>query len=64
MGRKESQVYVLCKKRRSGIERRQFSYSYCIPERRSVRDRRRVAGREEISCDITGGIKYREVSAV
>jgi hypothetical protein len=26
--------------RRSGIVRRQFSYSSCIPERRSIKDRR------------------------
>jgi len=26
--------------RRLGIERRQFSYSDCIPERRSIKDRR------------------------
>ena len=63
MERKKSQVYLLRKGRRSAIERRQFSYSYCIPERRSCRDRRRIAERE-ISCDMTGGIKYREVLAV
>jgi hypothetical protein len=63
MGRKESQVYVLCKKRRLGLERRQFLYSYCIPERRSFRDRRRITERE-ISCDITGRIKNRGSLAV
>jgi len=63
MGRKESQVYILCKKRRSGIESQQFLYSYYIPERRSFRDRRRMAERE-ISCDMTGGIEYREALAV
>ena len=63
MGRKESQVYVLSKKRRSGIKRRQFSYSYYIPERRLFRDRRRISERE-ISCEMTGGIEYREALAV
>jgi hypothetical protein len=63
MGKKESQVYVLCKKRRLGIERRQFLYSYCIPERRSFRDRRGI-GRREISRDITSRIKYKEALAV
>jgi len=63
MGRKKSQVYVLCKKIRSGIERRDFSYSYYIPERRSFRDRRGIAERE-ISCDITDRIKCRETLAV
>ncbi len=55
--------YVLHKKRRSGIERRQFSYSYCIPERRSFSDRRRIAERE-INCNMLGGIEYREALAV
>lgn len=63
MGRKKSQVYVLCKKRRLAIERRQFSYSYYIPERRSFRDRRGIAERE-ISCDIIDRTKYREALAV
>lgn len=63
MGRKESQVYLLCKKRRSGIERQQFLYSYYISERKSFRDRRRMAERE-ISCDMTGGIEYREPLAI
>jgi hypothetical protein len=62
MERKKSQVYLLRKKRRSGIKRRQFSYSYYIPERRSFRERRRITERE-ISCDITGGIEYRETLA-
>ncbi len=30
-------------KKRVDIERRQFSYAHCIPERRSGKDRRRAA---------------------
>ena len=37
----EKKITHLFNTRRLGIERRQFSYSGCIPERRSVKDRRR-----------------------
>ncbi len=38
---------------RSGIDRRQFSYSYHIPERRSGKDRRR-------GFDRRGGLVHRK----
>ena len=36
----EKNTTYLFNSRRLGIERRQFSYSVCIPERRYIKDRR------------------------
>lgn len=36
----EKNITYLFNGKRLGLERRQFSYSGCIPERRSVKDRR------------------------
>ena len=36
---KKNVTYIL-NGRRLGIERRQFLYSFCIPERRSIKNRR------------------------
>lgn len=34
--------------RRTGIDRREFSYTACLPERRSGKDRRRVSDHRTI----------------
>ncbi len=42
------------KNRRSGIERREFSYSFCFPERRSGQDRRQGYERRKAGWIDTG----------
>jgi hypothetical protein len=47
--------------RRSGIDRRQFSYSEHIPERRDDKDRRSGIDRRNISCETIGDKERRSV---
>jgi hypothetical protein len=43
-----------CKNRRSGIDRREFSYTAYLPERRSGKDRRRVSDHRSIQTNESG----------
>ena len=47
----------LFKDRRQNFERRRFSYSYCIPERRSGKDRRTETDQTNIIYSTENGIR-------
>jgi hypothetical protein len=48
------------RERRSGLERRRFSYDAHIPERRGQLDRRNGSGRESFDSYSNGGHQYEE----